>query len=251
MSRIVSSIKRRRHNDATLTPLPLPPAARRRKRREAATLRHQSAELSDHAGVWVQQLRAGQKMATCLKRSSTSTTTKPFERLLQLQQQQTARAAAAPPADTGSSSSGTASGGSSSSAGSGGGISRRPSRQDHHHQQQQQQPSLGELTCPACRGLLREPVRLPCGHHLCLGCLRGGGAGGAGTSELLAPSCPLCRQRLGAWLQRAAPSLVDQELWQLIRQRYPEQRPPGAARHLLQDGECVWCVARQEPQEPK
>ncbi|OXU22109.1 hypothetical protein TSAR_000661 [Trichomalopsis sarcophagae] len=84
---------------------------------------------------------------------------------------------------------------------------------------QRQQPQLRELICPVCRSLLREPVTLPCAHNLCLSCLRG-------TVEHSSLSCPLCRQRVGSWLRTATnrqDSLVNDELWQLIRRTFPEE----------------------------
>jgi hypothetical protein len=80
------------------------------------------------------------------------------------------------------------------------------------------EPSLRDVICPVCRTILREPVTLPCAHNLCLRCLRG-------TVEHNSLSCPLCRQRVGSWLRNATKteSLVNTELWQLIRLRFPNE----------------------------
>ncbi|KAL7302510.1 hypothetical protein TKK_0005152 [Trichogramma kaykai] len=75
-----------------------------------------------------------------------------------------------------------------------------------------------ELVCPVCQGLLREPVSLPCGHNLCLACLRA-------SVEHSSLNCPLCRQRLGSWFRSTTKSsdtnLVNHDLWRLIRDTYP------------------------------
>lgn len=78
--------------------------------------------------------------------------------------------------------------------------------------------SLRDLICPVCRGILIEPVSLPCTHNLCLRCLKG-------TFAHNSLSCPLCRVRVGSWLRTATKSetLVNNELWQLIRTRFPKE----------------------------
>ncbi|XP_011496974.1 PREDICTED: uncharacterized protein LOC105361480 [Ceratosolen solmsi marchali] len=80
------------------------------------------------------------------------------------------------------------------------------------------EPLLRDVICPVCRTILREPVTLPCAHNLCLRCLRG-------TVEYNSLSCPLCRQRVGSWLRNATKteSLVNIELWHLIRRRFPDE----------------------------
>ncbi|XP_077270221.1 uncharacterized protein LOC143901666 isoform X1 [Temnothorax americanus] len=77
---------------------------------------------------------------------------------------------------------------------------------------------LRELTCPICRGILIEPVTLPCTHNLCLRCLQG-------TFEHNSLSCPLCRVRVGSWVRTATRSetLVNHGLWQLIRSKFPKE----------------------------
>ena len=136
-------------------------------------------------------------MATCLKRSS-----KPLERLQQ--HQRGANAATTT--------------GSRSRRASATGSGEVPTRRSTREAAAPPVPALRELICPVCRTILREPVTLPCAHNLCLGCLRG-------TVEHSSLSCPLCRQRVGSWLRhRTRPeSLINAELWQLIRTRYPQE----------------------------
>ncbi|XP_076662246.1 uncharacterized protein LOC143365710 [Halictus rubicundus] len=78
--------------------------------------------------------------------------------------------------------------------------------------------SLRDLICPVCRGILIEPVTLPCTHSLCLRCLRG-------TFEHNSLSCPLCRVRVGSWLRTATKTetLVNNGLWELIRTKFPKE----------------------------
>ncbi|KAK2579671.1 hypothetical protein KPH14_011594 [Odynerus spinipes] len=78
--------------------------------------------------------------------------------------------------------------------------------------------SLRDLMCPVCRGILIEPVTLPCTHNLCLRCLKG-------TFEHNSLSCPLCRVRVGSWLRTATKSetLVNNGLWELIRAKFPKE----------------------------
>lgn len=78
--------------------------------------------------------------------------------------------------------------------------------------------NLRDVICPVCRGILIEPVTLPCTHNLCLRCLKG-------TFEHNSLSCPLCRVRVGSWLRSATKSetLINSELWDLIRSRFPKE----------------------------
>ncbi|XP_012284978.1 titin homolog [Orussus abietinus] len=78
--------------------------------------------------------------------------------------------------------------------------------------------NLRDLMCPVCRGILIEPVTLPCTHNLCLRCLKG-------TFEHNSLSCPLCRVRVGSWLRTATKSetLVNNGLWELIRTKFPRE----------------------------
>ncbi|XP_014472254.1 PREDICTED: uncharacterized protein LOC106743182 [Dinoponera quadriceps] len=77
---------------------------------------------------------------------------------------------------------------------------------------------LRDLMCPVCRGILIEPVTLPCTHNLCLRCLKG-------TFEHNSLSCPLCRLRVGSWLRTATKSetLVNHGLWEFIRTKFSKE----------------------------
>ncbi|XP_033209906.1 E3 ubiquitin-protein ligase RNF169-like [Belonocnema kinseyi] len=78
--------------------------------------------------------------------------------------------------------------------------------------------NLRDLLCPVCRGILIEPVTLPCEHNLCLRCLNG-------TVEHNNLNCPLCRTRVGSWLRTAGKSntLVNLRLWEIIRTKFPKE----------------------------
>lgn len=75
-----------------------------------------------------------------------------------------------------------------------------------------------DLMCPVCRGILIEPVTLPCDHNLCLRCLKG-------ALKHNSLSCPMCRVRVGSWLRTATKSetLVNNNLWEFIRSNYPKE----------------------------
>lgn len=45
------------------------------------------------------------------------------------------------------------------------------------------------LRCPLCQHVLNEPRQLPCGHSLCLGCVKDLGDASSGAPCL----CPLCQ----------------------------------------------------------
>ncbi|PAA67044.1 hypothetical protein BOX15_Mlig005407g1 [Macrostomum lignano] len=73
-------------------------------------------------------------------------------------------------------------------------------------------------TCPICVSILTKPVRLPCGHVLCLECLQ------TSTASWSALVCPMCRKRIGVWLRRRAKdpeALVDAKLWSAVQNRHP------------------------------
>lgn len=76
---------------------------------------------------------------------------------------------------------------------------------------------LEKLMCPICRGILIEPVTMPCSHVLCLECFDG-------TMEMASLTCPLCRKRVGGWLRTAKKQgkLVNSELWNYIQTNYAE-----------------------------
>lgn len=78
--------------------------------------------------------------------------------------------------------------------------------------------NLSDLMCPVCRGILIEPVTLPCAHSLCLRCLNG-------TIQHNSLSCPLCRVRVGSWLRTATKSstLVNDGLWKSIKAKFSKE----------------------------
>ncbi|XP_062872778.1 E3 ubiquitin-protein ligase RNF169 isoform X2 [Trichomycterus rosablanca] len=79
--------------------------------------------------------------------------------------------------------------------------------------------SLEEARCPVCSEILLEPVTMPCGHSVCLHCFRR-------TVEFSGLCCPSCRLRVSSWArnkQSREKSLVNTELWDRVRQSYPEK----------------------------
>ncbi|KAG7483844.1 hypothetical protein MATL_G00042600 [Megalops atlanticus] len=80
------------------------------------------------------------------------------------------------------------------------------------------QLTLEEARCPVCFEILLEPVTMPCMHSVCLPCFKR-------TVELTSLCCPLCRLRVSSWARRHSreKSLVNTELWDRVRQSYPER----------------------------
>ncbi|KAF4103810.1 E3 ubiquitin-protein ligase RNF169 [Onychostoma macrolepis] len=78
--------------------------------------------------------------------------------------------------------------------------------------------SLEEARCPVCSEILLEPVTMPCGHSVCLHCFQR-------TVKLTSLCCPLCRLRVSSWARKQSreKSLVNAELWELIRLSHPER----------------------------
>ncbi|TRY85139.1 hypothetical protein DNTS_006338 [Danionella cerebrum] len=78
--------------------------------------------------------------------------------------------------------------------------------------------SLDEARCPVCSEVLVEPVTMPCGHSVCLQCFQR-------TVRLASLCCPLCRRRVSSWARKRSreKSLVDAELWELVRRSHPER----------------------------
>lgn len=73
-----------------------------------------------------------------------------------------------------------------------------------------------DAMCPICTNILIKPVTLPCcRNELCKECLDHACAETALT-------CPFCRVRIAVWV-RKTPSLVNEERWRDIQQRYPEE----------------------------
>lgn len=69
-----------------------------------------------------------------------------------------------------------------------------------------------------CSEILLEPVTMPCGHSVCLHCFQR-------TVKLTSLCCPLCRLRVSSWARKQSreKSLVNAELWDLIRLSHPER----------------------------
>ncbi|XP_077063777.1 E3 ubiquitin-protein ligase RNF169 isoform X1 [Siphateles boraxobius] len=78
--------------------------------------------------------------------------------------------------------------------------------------------SLEEARCPVCSEILLEPVTMPCGHSVCLHCFQR-------TVKLISLCCPLCRLRVSSWARKQSreKSLVNTELWELVRLSHPER----------------------------
>nr|XP_055051634.1 E3 ubiquitin-protein ligase RNF169 [Misgurnus anguillicaudatus] len=78
--------------------------------------------------------------------------------------------------------------------------------------------SLEEARCPVCSEILLEPVTMPCGHSVCLHCFQR-------TVKLISLCCPLCRLRVSSWARKQSreKSLVNTELWDLVRLSHPER----------------------------
>lgn len=78
--------------------------------------------------------------------------------------------------------------------------------------------SLEEARCPVCSEILLEPVTMPCGHSVCLLCFQR-------TVKLISLCCPLCRLRVSSWARKQSreKSLVNAELWELVRLSHPER----------------------------
>ncbi|XP_026861629.2 E3 ubiquitin-protein ligase RNF169 [Electrophorus electricus] len=91
--------------------------------------------------------------------------------------------------------------------------------------------TLEEARCPVCLEILLEPVTMPCRHSVCLHCFKR-------TVEFTSLCCPLCRLRVSSWARKQSreKSLVNIELWEMVRQSYPER----CKRRIAQrDGEAV------------
>ncbi|XP_030632971.1 E3 ubiquitin-protein ligase RNF169 [Chanos chanos] len=91
--------------------------------------------------------------------------------------------------------------------------------------------TLEEARCPVCSEILLEPVTMPCRHSVCLHCFKR-------TVELSSLCCPLCRLRVSSWARKQSreKSLVNTELWEMVRQSYPER----CKRRMEQrDGEAI------------
>lgn len=77
-------------------------------------------------------------------------------------------------------------------------------------------PTIEEVRCPVCLDILLEPVTMPCRHSVCLHCFER-------TLEF-SLCCPRCRLRVSSWARKQSreKSLVDTELWDMVRKSYPD-----------------------------
>uniref|UniRef100_A0A4W5PWI7 RING-type E3 ubiquitin transferase n=1 Tax=Hucho hucho TaxID=62062 RepID=A0A4W5PWI7_9TELE len=78
--------------------------------------------------------------------------------------------------------------------------------------------TLDEARCPVCSEILLEPVTMPCSHSVCLHCFKR-------TVEFTSLCCPLCRLRVSSWARKQSreKSLVNVELWEIVRKSYPQR----------------------------
>ncbi|XP_029111051.1 E3 ubiquitin-protein ligase RNF169 isoform X2 [Scleropages formosus] len=76
-----------------------------------------------------------------------------------------------------------------------------------------------EARCPVCSEIFLEPVTMPCRHSVCLPCFR------RTVEQSALRCCPLCRLRVSGWARRQSreKSLVNAELWDMVRRSYPER----------------------------
>ena len=77
---------------------------------------------------------------------------------------------------------------------------------------------ITDAFCYICRGVLIEPVTLPCLHVFCKLCFE--------QSMLeTSHSCPLCRKRISNWIRAVKKSnkLIDTNLWEKIKEQFKEQ----------------------------
>ncbi|KAM6970140.1 E3 ubiquitin-protein ligase RNF169 [Aplochiton taeniatus] len=78
--------------------------------------------------------------------------------------------------------------------------------------------TLEEARCPVCSEILLEPVTMPCSHSVCLHCFKR-------TVELISLCCPLCRLRVSSWARKQSrqKSLVNTDLWDMVKKSYPDR----------------------------
>jgi len=77
--------------------------------------------------------------------------------------------------------------------------------------------TLADCSCPICLSILIEPVTMPCNHVLCLPCFKLN----VDQSSL---TCCFCRARISTWCRKATieKTLINQKLWDFIRERFKE-----------------------------
>ncbi|XP_063224553.1 E3 ubiquitin-protein ligase RNF169-like [Bacillus rossius redtenbacheri] len=86
------------------------------------------------------------------------------------------------------------------------------------HSKMLREMTLLDVMCPVCRGILIEPVTMPCYHCLCKLCFER-------TMEEASLSCPMCRKRIGGWFRKNSKTgkLIDSKLWKEIKTQFPHQ----------------------------
>lgn len=78
-------------------------------------------------------------------------------------------------------------------------------------------PTIEEVRCPVCLDILLEPVTMPCRHSVCLHCFE--------RTVEFSLCCPRCRLRVSSWARKQSreKSLVNTELWDMVRKSYPDK----------------------------
>ncbi|XP_041919591.1 E3 ubiquitin-protein ligase RNF169 [Alosa sapidissima] len=76
--------------------------------------------------------------------------------------------------------------------------------------------TIEEVRCPVCLDILLEPVTMPCRHSVCLHCFE--------RTVEFSLCCPRCRLRVSSWARKQSreKSLVNTELWDMVRKSYPD-----------------------------
>ncbi|KAL2095915.1 hypothetical protein ACEWY4_008063 [Coilia grayii] len=78
-------------------------------------------------------------------------------------------------------------------------------------------PTIEEVRCPVCLDILLEPVTMPCRHSVCLHCFE--------RTVEFSLCCPRCRCNVSSWARKQSreKSLVNTELWDMVRKSYPDK----------------------------
>lgn len=104
--------------------------------------------------------------------------------------------------------------------------------------------TLEEAVCPVCLEIFLEPVTMPCRHSVCLPCFKR-------TVELSSLCCPLCRLRVSSWARRHTRdrTLVNTELWDLVRQSHPDRckrRMESKDVQAVEDGKEIKLIGKSQ-----
>ena len=73
-----------------------------------------------------------------------------------------------------------------------------------------------EATCKICYEILIEPIKLLCGHELCIICA-------TSLIENKLYSCPICRKKIPKVLWDHLPVLLNEERWKEIKKKLPNE----------------------------